>query len=76
MSSISVSENTKSEFDSMKPDSMTHDEFVAELLETYEYADEPVKIDTGEIIQEISDKVATDIEFAARRGVIHGLEEQ
>ena len=43
MSSISVDRQTKSDFDELKPEDMTHDEFVQELLAAY-------RRDNGEIV--------------------------
>ena len=78
MTSISVSSETKAEFDELKPDDYTHDEFVSELIETYKANDTDLALEliVDELTDEISDTVATDIEFAARRGTIDALEEK
>jgi len=74
MTTISCKDNTKAEFDRLKPEDYSHDEFVEELLETYENADEPVTIDTEEIAQNIKESVASEVELAAYRGTQEALE--
>jgi hypothetical protein len=77
MSSISVSSETKQEFDALK-DGQTHDEMMQELIETYKQNDTDLALDliVDELSDELSDRVATDIEFAARRGCLEALEEK
>jgi len=72
---VNLKPDTKSKFDELQPDDLTQDEFIAELLETYENADEPVDIDTDEIVEEISHKTASKVELAAYRGVSEALEQ-
>ncbi|MFB9324315.1 hypothetical protein, partial [Cryptosporangium minutisporangium] len=73
MSSISVSSNTKDDFDELKPDDMTHDEFVGELLATYRaYNGEPV--DHGEIARRLEETLIPMTEIAAYRGASEALE--
>jgi len=75
MTGVNCKEDTKAEFDRLKPDAMTNDEFVATLLETYENADESVTIDTEAITENISESVASKIELAAYRGVTEAIEQ-
>jgi len=74
MTSISCKEDTKAKFDRLQPDEYTQDEFVAELLETYENADEPGRIDTEAITEEIAHSVASEIELSAYKGVTEAIE--
>jgi len=71
---INCKDDTKDEFDRLKPEDSTNDEFVQDLLEAYEYADEPVRIDTEAITENISESVASKIELAAYKGVTEAIE--
>ena len=75
MTSVSVSNKTKSRWDELKPEGLTHDEFADVLLDAYENRDEKVIIDTDEIVNGITKQTATEIELAARRGTIHALQD-
>lgn len=77
VSSISVSNDTKAEFDTLKPENMTHDEFAQTLLETYRMQDTELVIDelVDRLTDEISDSVATESELAAYRGCKDALEQ-
>lgn len=75
MTGVSMDQSTKDRWDELKPDDMTHADFAKTLLETYEYADEPVKIDTDEITQEIIEKVSAQIELASFRGTKEAIQE-
>ena len=75
MSSISVSDSTKAEFDDLKPESKTHDEFVQELLQIYDVVNEPVVVSPEEIAEEIKLQVGSEVELAAYRGIKHAKEE-
>ena len=72
MSSISDDRQTKSDFDELKPEDATHDEFVQEHLAAY-------RRDNGEIeevddpVDGIENKVAANVELAAYRGVKDAL---
>ena len=67
MSSISVSSSTKEEFDGLKPEDCTHDEFVQTLLETYRaYQGEPV--DVEQLAEELSHTLIPMVELASYRG--------
>jgi hypothetical protein len=72
MSSISVSNQTKSEFDELKPDEITHDEFVQELLDAYR-RDNGEVVDVDDLVDGIEKQVATKIELAAYRGIQDAL---
>ena len=72
MSSISVDRQTKSDFDDLKPDGMTHDEFVQELLDAYR-RDNGEVVNVDEIVADIEKQVAANVELAAYRGVQDAL---
>jgi len=74
MTGINCKPDTKDEYDRLKPEDSTNDEFVATLLETYANADETVTIDTEEITENISQSVASKIELAAFKGVTEAIE--
>jgi hypothetical protein len=78
MSSISIDKSTKAEFDELKPENLTHDEFVAELLEVYRMQDTQLAMDslTQELVDEIEDTIATSAELAAYRGTQDALESE
>jgi hypothetical protein len=73
---INVNDSTKSEWDELKPDDYTHDEFAQELLETYRMQDTELLIDelVNRVIAEIDDSVATKAELAAYRGTKDAIE--
>lgn len=73
---INVSEATKSEWDELKPDNQTHDEFAQELLETHKMQDTELVINelVNRVIAEIDDSVATKAELAAYRGTKDAIE--
>jgi hypothetical protein len=68
MTSISVDDSTKREFDELKPDELTHDEFTQELLAAYR-RDNGEVVNVDELVDEIRERVATNVELAAYRGV-------
>jgi len=74
MTSISIDQTTKNRWDQLKPEEDTHDEFCQDVLDAYEYGDEPVQIDIDEIVDEITHRVAGECELAAYRGVTDALE--
>jgi len=74
MSSISVSDSTKSEFDELKPGDLTHDEFVQELLAAFR-RDNGEIVDVDELVQEIKERTVTNVEIAAFRGTKEALNE-
>ncbi len=73
MAGISISESTKSEFDEHKPDELTHDEFVQELLDAYR-RDNGEVVNIDEIVEQITQKTASHMEIAAYRGTLEALE--
>ena len=74
MSSISVSSETKDDFDDLKPEDCTHDEFVETLLETYRaYNGDPV--DHEQLAEELSHTLIPMTELAAYRGSKEAVEE-
>jgi len=75
VTSISVDETTKNEFDELKPDNMTHNEFVVELLQAKK-RDNGQVVDPSEIADEIRRQAAADIELAAYRGVISAIDDK
>jgi hypothetical protein len=76
MSSISVSESTKTEWDELKPDNLTHDEFAQVVLSAYKQQDTELALE--QLVDELSDRIEREIsaetEFAARRGTLDALE--
>jgi len=75
MTSISVDESTKAEFDDLKPEGSTHNEFMVELLKAKK-RDNGQVVDPSEIADEIRRQAAADIELAAYRGVIEAIDER
>ncbi len=74
MSSISVSDSTKSEWDDLKPDDLTHDEFCQEVIATYKtFNGEPV--DVEELAEELSHTLIPMTELAAYRGASEANDE-
>ena len=76
MSSVSIKPDTKSRWDELKPEELTHDEFAQEVLDAFEHGDEPVYIDTEEIVKEAALTVAGECETAAYRGVKDALNQE
>lgn len=74
MSSISVSDATKAEFDDAKPDELTHDEFVSELLDAYR-RDNGQVVNPSEIVDRVTAETAAHVELAAYRGCREALED-
>jgi predicted CopG family antitoxin len=68
MTSISVNNDTKREFDELKPEDRTHDEFVQELLDAYR-RDQGEIVNVDELVEQITQRTATNVELAAYRGV-------
>jgi hypothetical protein len=68
VTSISVDQQTKTEFDELKPEGLTHDEFTQELLAAYR-RDNGEIIDVDAIVERIEKRIATKIELAAYRGI-------
>jgi predicted CopG family antitoxin len=73
MSSISVDETVKAKFDEMKPDDMTHSEFVSELLDA-KRRDEGQIVNPSEIVDEITKQTAAEVELASYRGTRSALQ--
>ena len=71
---ISVKNQTKSRWDELKPEDMTHDEFCQEVLDAFEHGDDPVVIDTDKIVSKAAVKLSGQVETAAYRGVTEALE--
>lgn len=67
MTSISVNNDTKREFDELKPSDSTHDEFVQELLDAYR-RDQGEIVNVDELVEELTQRTATNVELAAYRG--------
>lgn len=67
MSSLSISSDTKDDFNDLQPSGTTQDEFVAELLEVYRtFNGEPV--DHERLAEELSKTLIPQTEIAAYRG--------
>lgn len=73
MSSISVKNDTKSEFDELKPDELTQDEFCQELLDAYR-RDNGEIVNVGEIVDQIERQVGKEVELASYRGTRDALD--
>lgn len=73
LSSVSLSESTKSEWDELKPDDLTHGEFAQELLDAYR-RDNGEIVDVESIVEQINHQTASKIELAAFRGCSEALE--
>ena len=71
---ISVKNQTKSRWDELKPEDMTHDEFCQEVLDAYEHGDDPVVIDTDKIVSKAAVKLSGQVETAAYRGIKEALD--
>lgn len=79
MSSISVSSDTKSEFNELQPEDTTHDEFVQELLAAYRRDDgEIINPDAlaDEIVAKVHKQIAASVELSAYKGVQDALDSQ
>jgi len=74
MSSINVRPEDKARFNDLKGSEQTQKEFFAELMRTYEHADETVTVDTDAIVERVSMATAAEIETAAFRGVTDAIE--
>jgi hypothetical protein len=75
MSQVGCSNQDKERFDELQPEEQTQKEFFSDLLDAYEHRDDKVVIDTEEIIEELRVGVASEIELAAKRGVVYALQE-
>lgn len=75
MTSISVADSTKSEFDELKPDDLTQDEFTQELLAAYR-RDNGEIVDVGALADEITKQTAASVELAAYRGTRDAIEDK
>jgi len=74
MSSINVRPDDKARFAELQGDEQTQKEFFAEMLRTYENADETLTVDTDAVVDRVSMAVAAEIETAAFRGVTDAIE--
>lgn len=76
-SGVSMADETKDEWDELKPDDSTNDEFTQKLLACYRQNGEPIDIDTivENAVEDITHKVASNVELAAMRGTKAGVEE-
>lgn len=75
MSSINVRAKDKARFQELQDDDQTQKELFAELLRTYENADETVTIDTESVIEQVAMSVTAEVENAAYRGVTDAIEQ-
>jgi len=76
VSQINVSDSDKDRFDELKPSEKTQKEFFAEVLSTFENADETITLDTERLKDRIKESVASEVELAAYRGVTEAIENQ
>jgi len=72
--SISIKDDTKAKFDEMKPDDVTHDEYVVELLKAKQRDDGQI-VDPAAIVDEITRQTAAEVELASYRGVRAAIED-
>jgi len=76
VSQINVTDADKARFDELKPSEKTQKEFFAEVLATFENADETITLDTERLTDRIKESVASEVELAAYRGVTEAIENQ
>lgn len=69
-----MSDSDKDRFDQIKNSDETQAECFERILDRFENADEPVVIDVDEIAERIDEKVASNVEVAAYRGIVDALE--
>jgi hypothetical protein len=69
-----VSDADKDRFDELKPSEKTQKEFFAEVLATFENADETITLDTERLTDRLKESVASEVELAAYRGVMEAIE--
>jgi len=74
LTQINVSQDDKDRFDELKPSEKTQKEFFADVIATYENAEETVTLDTERLTERIKESVASEVEVAAYRGVQESLE--
>jgi hypothetical protein len=74
MTQINVSDADKDRFDELKPSEKTQKEFFAEVLATFENADETITLDTERLTDRLKESVASEVELAAYRGVMEAIE--
>jgi len=74
LSQINVSDSDKDRFDELKPSNKTQKEFFAEVMATFENADETVTLDTERLTERIKESVASEVELAAYRGTTEAIE--
>lgn len=69
-----MSDADKDRFDELKPSEKTQKEFFAEVLATFENADETITLDTERLTDRLKESVASEVELAAYRGVMEAIE--
>jgi len=74
LTQINVSQDDKDRFDELKPSEKTQKEFFAEVLATFENADETITLDTERLTDRLKESVASEVELAAYRGVMEAIE--
>lgn len=72
-SSVSINDDTRSEWDELKSDDQTHDEFAQELLDAYR-RDNGEIVNVDEIVEQINARVASNVEVASYRGTAEALD--
>jgi len=75
MSQINCDTETKALFDELKPSDATQAEFFTFVMDEFQNRDEPVRIDTDAIVEQITHQVGGEIELAAYRGTKEAIEE-
>jgi len=74
LTQINVSQDDKDRFDELKPSEKTQKEFFAEVMATFENADETITLDTERLTDRIKESVASEVELAAYRGTTEAIE--
>jgi len=72
MASVSVDDETKQEWDELKPDDLTHGEFAEELLAAYR-RDNGEIVDVGKIVDNVEKQIAAEVELSSYRGTRDAL---
>lgn len=73
MSSIGVDKQTKEEWDELKPEELTHDEFAQHAIDCIK-RDNGEVVNVDELVSDIKKEVAAQVELAAYRGTKEALE--
>lgn len=70
--SVSIKDETRREWDELKSDDQTHDEFAQALLEAYR-RDNGEVVNVDDLVEQINERVASNVEVASYRGTAEAL---